>query len=49
MLIILAVGFQEYNVNGFMNVTQSGVAAEVAGVIGTLVVNLCNWELSQPS
>ena len=42
MLMILAVGFQESYVQGFVNLTQVRDAAEVEGVVVTLVVHLCD-------
>ena len=48
LLLILAVGYQVSYMEGFVNVTEFTIAPEVASVIVALVVNLCNWEWSQP-
>ena len=49
LLIVFAVRFQEAYVEGIVNVTQVKVAIEVEGVVVAVVVNLCDWERSQPS
>ena len=48
-LVVLAVGFQETYVKVVVNMTEVKVAGEVAGIVATLVLNLCHWEGSQPS
>ena len=47
MLVILTVRFQESSVEGFVNLTEVSIAAEVKSVIVALVVDLCNWDRSQ--
>ena len=48
-LLIPAVVFQESHVQGFVNVADVTVAADLASVIVTVVYNLHHWEWSQPS
>ena len=47
--LVFAVRLQESYMKGVMNMTEVKVAAKVKGIVTTLVVNLCNWERSQPS
>ena len=49
MLLVFTVRFQEANVEGIVNVTEVKVAIEVESLVVAVVVNLCNWERSQPA
>ena len=49
LLIVCTVRFQESYVEVIVNVTEVRVAIEVESVVLAVVVNLCNWERSQPS
>ena len=46
LLVVLAIGFQETDVERIVDVTEVKVAAEVESVIVAVLVNLCNWERS---
>ena len=49
LLVVFAVRFQEAYMECIVNMTEVKVAIEVESVVVTVVVDLCNWERSQPS